>query len=564
MFSTLFQSIILLANQGVPRFDFLREVSNRLLKFFDCEAVVLHYKENGKYYYCKLNKHNTPAFQCQTHLNTFDEKNIFAYNQGNNTIGQLYSKFIQNKFVPQSGNYTNSRSFWSGNVKELKNLYADHKSEDEIIEVSEMEGYNSVAMIPIEVDNKKLGLLELWSEQADYFTEEKIKSCEDAAQMLGFALAHRNAQVAWRERVKELACLYEISKIITKPEITLEDILNSIVKLLPPAWLYPKAAEARIVFDDKSYTTSSFRKTSQIQSADIFVNGEARGVIEVAYTEEMPENDIGPFLKEESDLLDTVTKEVGYIIERKYADIEKLKLQEQLRHADRLALIGQLVAGVAHELNEPIGNILGFAQLAKKNSPLPKQTGKDIDKIINASLYIRDIIKQLLTFARETPYERKTLNLNRIIKGSLAFFESRCTKEGIELKISLFPKLPKISADQSQIIQVLLNLVYNAMHAMPDGGKLTISTFSSEPDVILAVEDTGIGIGEDTQKKLFLPFFTTKPTGQGTGLGLSVVHGIVAAHGGSITVNSKLGEGSRFEVRIPILKKTKKIKRSNP
>jgi two-component system NtrC family sensor kinase len=227
-------------------------------------------------------------------------------------------------------------------------------------------------------------------------------------------------------------------------------------------------------------------------------------------------------------------------------------LQEQLRHADRLATIGQLSAGVAHELNEPISSIMGFAQLIQKNPEMQEQIKKDIEKIIKASLHAREVVKKLMLFARQMPPQKTRVNLNQIIKEGLYFLESRCVKEGIKVIRQLADDLPDVTADPAQMTQVLVNIIVNAIQAMIDGGQLTIKTVASGKFVLLIVEDTGLGMEEKELKQIFLPFFTTKDVGKGTGLGLPVVHGIVTSHGGSIHVDSKVDEGTRFTIQLPI------------
>ncbi len=227
-------------------------------------------------------------------------------------------------------------------------------------------------------------------------------------------------------------------------------------------------------------------------------------------------------------------------------------LQEQLRHADRLATIGQLAAGVAHELNEPLGNILGFAQLAKKSPKLSTQVEKDLKNIETASLYAREIIKKLMTFARQLPPKKVPVNLNDIVTDGIYFFDARCVKADIQLVCRLAPDLPMITADPGQINQALVNLVVNAIQAMPEGGTLTIETRVTETGIGVVVEDTGTGISEDITNQIFVPFFTTKDINEGTGLGLAVVHGIVTSHGGKITVKTEVGKGTRFLIDLPL------------
>jgi len=333
----------------------------------------------------------------------------------------------------------------------------------------------------------------------------------------------------------------------------LDEIFHDILKLLPPAWQYPEVTCGKIIFDSHSYSTRDIHSYAEKQVANFFVAGKKRGSVEVIYMKEMPKLDEGPFLNEERSLINTIAENIGLIIERKEAAEERNKLQLQLRHADRLATIGQLTAGVAHEINEPLGNILGLAQLAAKFKELPKQVKQDLQRIIAISMDAREIIKHLMIFARQKKPKKTNVDLNAVVNDGLKFFESRCMKEGIELVRKLSSNVPEIIADKTQIHQVLVNLITNALQAMPLGGKLMIKTEADENHVSLIVEDTGTGISDDVKKQMFIPFFTTKEVGQGTGIGLSVVHGVITSHNGTIKVESEIGKGTRFEVLLPLI-----------
>jgi signal transduction histidine kinase len=383
------------------------------------------------------------------------------------------------------------------------------------------------------------------------FLAEERNLIDAIAETLGVALSYKSAQLALRERVKELTCLYGIARVAQRPDASLYAMLQEITELLPPALLYPEVAAARIVIDDTECTAGEFARHRDSILADITVRGKPRGFVEASYCKPMPPADEGPFLKEERSLIDEVARQVGFIIERREDEEEKARLQQQLRHADRLATIGQLAAGTAHELNEPLGSVLGFAELIKNSHRLPKQARSDLEKIIEAALHAREVIRKLMIFSRQMPTQRAAVHLNELVEKGLTFLESRCAKEGIRMVREMDRDLPEIVGDASQLHQVLVNLVVNAIQAMPHGGTLTVRTLKRNGEAELVVEDTGTGMSEEILKQIFVPFFTTKQVGQGTGLGLAVVHGIVTAHGGTIEVESKVGKGTRFRVRLP-------------
>jgi nitrogen-specific signal transduction histidine kinase len=369
---------------------------------------------------------------------------------------------------------------------------------------------------------------------------------KNLTQVLGIALVHRHIQVDLRERVKELTCLYEIARLGAQPSLSLEEILQGIVELLPPAWLYPEITSARIILDGRSYSTPYFQEGSHQLRANIFIQGEKQGVVEVTYRGKKTELDEGPFLKEERSLIDAVAKEVAIILKRRKDEEDKFRLEEQPARGP----VGHhrtACCRVAHEPTNP-GQHPWFAQLANARvSPPAGWTSKDLERL---SLCERNREEPQI-FARQMPPKKIPVNLNEIIDEGLYFFESRCAREGIELVRAFSSELPEIYADPAQINQVLVNLVVNALQAMPEGGKLFIKTFNQGDYVSLIVEDTGTGMSKEILNKIFTPFFTTKDVGQGTGLGLPVVHGIVISHGGSIHVESKLGQGTRFEIQLP-------------
>ena len=406
--------------------------------------------------------------------------------------------------------------------------------------------------LPLSLAGDADGELRLSRPSGETFSPGEVSLLLGIPETLSLALAHQRAQWALGERVKELTCLYGIARVVEQPGLSIDEVLQRIVGLLPSAWQYPDVTAASISLDGRRLSNPGFRAGAQRQESEVVVRGRPRGLVEVVYLEAKPDVHEGPFLAEERSLIDEVARQVGLFVERRDGVEEKARLQQQLRHADRLATIGQLAAGVAHELNEPLGGILGFAQLARKSPGLPAQADQDLEKIVNASLHAREIVRKLLIFARQMPAVKTKADLNRVVTEGLYLVEARCATEGIRLERDLDPTLSEVVADPGQLQQVLMNLVVNGVQAMPGGGLLTIRTRNRPGGVVLSVEDTGAGIDEETLKEIFDPFFTMKEVGQGTGLGLSVVHGIVTSHGGTIRVESEPGHGSRFDVDLPL------------
>jgi two-component system, NtrC family, sensor kinase len=366
-----------------------------------------------------------------------------------------------------------------------------------------------------------------------------------------------SADVKLRERVKELRCLYDLSKIALREGSDVDSILNKTLEILPRAMQFTEMAEVSIMYRKKLYATIGFKKCNVKISATIGI-GKSDGILQVGYRPFPKASKLkSAFLMEEKKLIKMVASELSQFIKRASVEENSKNLEMQLQHSKRLAFVGELSAGIAHELNEPLGRILGFAQLVQKNGALSEQQSNDIDRIIKASLYTREIIKKLMIFSRQMPRQITSVDLNSIVANILHFIDIRFQSRGITIITQLEEKLPTIQADAVQMSQVLVNLITNAIHALSHGGKINILTRSKKAAVSLIVSDTGSGMSQEVRKKIFEPFYTTKPVGQGTGLGLSVVQGIVEDHAGKIVVSSTPGKGSRFEVQIPLKQKRK-------
>jgi two-component system NtrC family sensor kinase len=238
------------------------------------------------------------------------------------------------------------------------------------------------------------------------------------------------------------------------------------------------------------------------------------------------------------------------------ADVtERRRLQHQLAQTEKLSSLGQMISGIAHELNNPLASVLGYAQLVKSVTTDDK-LARRLSMIHDESRRCQRIVQNLLSFARRHEPERKPLSLNEVTGSVLHLVGYQLRVANIEVKTELDPNLPAIHGDAHQLQQCILNLVTNAQHAIRDSGRpgtiaVTTATLSHDR-VSLVIADDGPGIPAEHLSKIYDPFFTTKEAGEGTGLGLSIVYGIITSHGGSITIDSARGEGAAFAIELPV------------
>jgi signal transduction histidine kinase len=547
-FVELSRRVMRLANEAIPRAEFLQQLSHLLLEFSDCDSVELVARGQVEY---RARATAKPQREFVFNPSSGDaETRKVKLSQGGHShvLRQLVLAELGATVEWSAPCFTRYGSFWTSDVRETMEQYHEMESGEQAPYADAV----SMALIPFAIDEANVGLLRFECAEQGRFSYDRIESYEAVVETIGLAIAQRRAQAALRERVKELSCLYGIARVIETAAGNVSAALYRIVSLLPPAWQYPEIAVSRIVLDGTMYATADFEEVVARQSADIVVDKVRRGTVEVGYVEGVAYFPDNPFLEEESQLIQAVAREIGDFMERRQAAAERERLEEQLHHADRLATVGQLVAGVAHEINEPLGSILGFAQLALKGGDAVDNAVQDLNKIVASCLQAREIVNKLKIFARQTPIDRRWVSVADVVAEAISFVRGRCASQGIELIQQSEGEVYNTEADPIQLKQVIVNLAVNAVQAMPDGGTLTVRTGANQDGLFIEVTDTGPGMTEDVLKQIFNPFFTTKDVGEGTGLGLSVVHGIVNAHGGEIDVASVEGKGSKFTVHIPI------------
>ena len=244
------------------------------------------------------------------------------------------------------------------------------------------------------------------------------------------------------------------------------------------------------------------------------------------------------------------------ITERKNAEKEKQELEDKAQVASRLAAVGEMAAGIAHEINNPLTGVIGFSQLLLEKQNVPEDIKDDIRVIADGSKRVADIVKRLLTFARQTKPIKTSVNLNELIDNTLKLREYVLKTENINVVTRFDPELSWTVIDPGQIQQVFLNLIINAEQAMKKAhgkGRLVITTEKKENNIRISFQDDGLGITRENMGHIFEPFFTTKDVGEGTGLGLSLSRSIVLEHGGQMSVESESSLGATFIVELPIV-----------
>jgi PAS domain S-box-containing protein len=496
----------------------------------------------------------------------------------------------------------------------------------------------------------------------------------------------RTAMLA--ERVKELKCLNAIASLVAEPGKSIEETLQAAVEIIPAGWRYPEITGARISFEGREFTSTSYQDRVWKQSADLTVSGKSLGLLEVCCLEERPAPDGSHCLPEEQNLLLGIARQIGIMIERKRgvkelllakeewertfesigdiamilapdlrisrvnqqavlafsttkeelqgrfcyevfrqasqpcagcpvsdvrrdlgvhtAEIEhkelgkilqvsvspvfnddgrvasiiyfakditaRKEMEMRLIQSQKQEAIGTLAGGIAHDFNNILTPILGYSEMALMDLEPDHPAAVELAEVTKAALRAKDLVKQILTFSRQKEHQLQPLAPHLIIKEALKLLRASIPTS-IEIRQQINPESGLVLADGTQLHQIIMNLCTNAYQAMrPTGGVLSVSLqpirLESEDSkvqglalapgayVVLEVGDTGCGMDQQTIAKIFDPYFTTKKQGEGTGLGLSVVHGIVKEYGGHISVYSEPGKGSTFRVYLPTIVST--------
>jgi PAS domain S-box-containing protein len=424
----------------------------------------------------------------------------------------------------------NNRAHLATSSKEVNRWIKDHiqmarmmgtkvgiQVEKLIPQIAGILNINSMMLAPLSSGDQIFGLLTISRAGKESFTETDLERFEAIAQQVTAAINRRRAIEALRDREQRIRLLMDS---------TAEAI-------------YGCDTEGKCIFANPACHICQALAQGEGQHLDSEVMWRANGIsFPVEYWSH-------PIIRD--------NKVTGAVVT--FLDISKRKqTQEQLAQSAKLSALGQMAAGIAHEINNPLGNILGYTQLLLEEPALSDEIRQDLQRIEDRAVHTREIVQNVLAFARRSPLKVQPCNINQIVKESIGQLSDESRRLGVTMQSDLDANLPEVQVDPSQIQQVFNNLVRNGIQSMSEGGKLKVKTRLSDHDHSILIDflDTGPGIPDESIKQIFDPFFTTKEVGAGTGLGLSISYGLVEAHGGTIEVESQVGVGSKFTVALPV------------
>jgi two-component system NtrC family sensor kinase len=432
-------------------------------------------------------------------------------------------------------------------------------------EAAARHGFGSVLGLPLRADGAAFGALAIYAAEADAFDPEETELLRRLADNLAYGIvalrtraeqqhaedALRRSEARFRaliENAQDIITLLDGSGVILYASPAVERVLgyrpDELVGRSVSELLHPD--DARAVAELRPARAHDAGRTAALELRVRHRDGTWR-ILCGSGTDCLDDPAVGGVVVNARD-----------VTERKHAEAELAKQRDALMQSEKLAAMSVLLAGVAHELNNPLAVVVGRATLLGQQlagSPL----GASAEKLGQAAERCARIVKNFLALARQHPPERQRVHLSQVVQEALELVAYALRVDGVEVALDLSLGLPVLWADPHQLHQVVVNLVSNAHHAMrevplPQRRRLTLRTHADAAGevVTLEVADTGPGILPEVRPRLFEPFFTTKPLGQGTGLGLSLCRGIVEAHGGRITLESEPGHGATFRVELPV------------
>ncbi len=556
-----------ICNKAASSRDLIRELTCYFRELTGCEAVGVRLQDGDDFPYYETRGFPEEFVLSETHLCAFDQnREIIRDKAGHPAFECMCGNVICGRFDPAKSFFTSNGSFWSSCTTDLLSRTSDEDRQAKTRNRCNGEGYESVALIPLRTQGETFGLFQFNDKQKGRFTAEKIAWLEELVTYVAIAMAKFKVDEALHE-----AGQFNEQVINSAGEGVIVYGLDLRYRVWNPFMERLTGIPANEILGRHPTEVFPFlRETGVMDGIESALAGLRTGSVDFPYS--LPDNDRtgwvtdtnAPLRNANGDIIGVIGT-VRDITERKEAEAEGERAQAQFLQAQKMETVGRLAGGVAHDFNNLLTAIGGYAGFVKRSLPPDAPSHQDIDQVIRAAERAAQLTRQLLAFSRRQIIEQRVIDLNHLIL-EMDRMLRRLIGENIELVTVPRPDAGLVSADPSQIEQVLVNLAVNAHDAMPDGGKLTIETAHVTLDadcarqhgeavpgeyVMLAVSDTGSGMSEEVKNHIFEPFFTTKEQGKGTGLGLATVFGIVKQHRGSTWVYSEPGQGTVFKIYLP-------------
>jgi PAS domain S-box-containing protein len=532
--------------------DILREIKSG----FDMEAAALRLRKGEDFPYHESEGFSEDFIREESFLCRRDgDGEILRDPDGRAMLACMCGSVISGHFDSQREWFTRGGSFWSRDLCGVVSEIAGTPLAEATRQRCHLEGYRTAALVPIKTGDAIIGLLQLADPHPNKLSEADIAFLEQLGHSIGVAVA----RVADEERLREKEADLQRAQSVAHWGSWRFDLDTRLVQASPEARrIYGLDKETLTIPEVQQLPLPAFRPVLNGALAQLVKEGAP---YDATFQIRRPAD--GKVLDIHSVAEYDAERNVVVGVIRDVTD--RQRLENQLRQAQKLEGIGQLAGGVAHDFNNMLSPIIGYAEMLKDDLSPDDPRTEDVDEILRAAVRSRNLVRKLLAFARKQALEMKPIRLNRIVREMEPMLR-RTIREDVVLSSFLDADPDTIRGDESQIEQVLLNLAVNARDAMPDGGRLTIETRAVALDetycsqragaapgayLMLSVSDTGNGMDAELQARVFEPFFTTKPTGQGTGMGLATVYGIVKQHRGNIWVYSEPGQGTTFKVYLP-------------
>lgn len=550
--------------------DTIQEILRIVRRGTGCEAVGVRLREGDDFPYFETNGFPDGFLEAERHLCTRDGAGQTVCDaQGSPVLACMCGTVLCGRTDPALPCFTWGGSFWTGSTTDLLASTTQKDRQALTRDRCTGEGYESVALIPLRAHNEIIGLLQLNDHRRDQFTPQSVRFLEGLGASIGIALERRQTEANLRESERR----YRAVAHAAADAIIIADVAGTIVGWNPAAERMFGYTEREACGQPLTLMIPQRYRDRHLQSVERLGGGTGERHI-IGTSVEM-----AGLRKDGSEVpveLSLATWDSGAerfysgiirdITERKRAEEAREKLEAQLRQAQKMEAVGRLAGGVAHDFNNMLAVICGYADLALISLDPSDPTYPDIQEVAKAGRRSADLVRQLLAFSRQQTIVPRSLDLNEAIASLLKMLH-RLIGEDIDLRWKPGGDQSTVVMDPAQVDQILANLMVNARDAIEGVGVVTIETGAAEFDedfcathpglvpgkyVLLAVSDDGCGMNGETLAQIFEPFFTTKSQREGTGLGLSTVYGIVKQNEGFIDVVSEPGRGTTFRIYLPM------------